>query len=343
MKRAWKSIKRFYRFVYELFDQFTEDKCFMMSAALAYYSLFSLPPMLTVVFFITFSLGKGEAIGQMIHQLVSQDKELAEKIMGIINEIIAKKSPEASLFTLHELPHTISTFINSPEIQTTAIIGFVVVFIGATTALGNLHLAFNHIWGVDATMKIGFLETVQQRFLAFALLGIGSIAMLAVFILVDMLGYVYDIFNEYAQFPAWLVHYFTVPEQLSQFWQIVYEIPSLLLMILFFALLFKVLSDAVIRWKYAWWGSVFTTALFFLGQNGVSLYLSGNSMTTFYGAAGSLLILLFWLYYSAMIILLGAEFIKILIKFTRGGIGVVRHATRIKNYENSGNEELKFK
>ncbi|RYY42969.1 MAG: YihY/virulence factor BrkB family protein, partial [Chitinophagaceae bacterium] len=179
-----------------------------------------------------------------------------------------------------------------------AVIGIITLLIGATTVFAEIQDSVNYIWGLKPKPKRGWLKYLQNRFLSFSViisLGFLLLVSLAVTGIVESLNV-----RLQRSFPEVTV--------------IVFYIVNLLLTLgicmLIFAVIFKVLPDANIRWKDVFVGALITSVLFLLGKFGISLYVSQTKIGTTYGAAGSLAVILVWIYYSSIILYTGAEFTR---------------------------------
>lgn len=266
---VWKSLK-------DAFSGFSEHKVTKLSASLAYYTTFSLAPLLVILISVTsFFLGnsaQGEITAQ-IRSLVGADA--ARQIEDMIR----------------------SAAIDGKD-KVAAIVGGVALLIGASSVFGEMQDSINSIWGLKLRPKVGIMKLIKSRLLSFGL--IGSLGFL---LLVSLTAT-------------------TVVEGLGEKLQRLLPGVSLVLLYVInqaltigvvtvlFSIIFKVLPDARVRWKAVLPGAVFTTMLFLVGKFGISFYITKTNVASTYGAAGSLAVLLVWIYYSAIILYLGAEFTK---------------------------------
>ncbi len=259
------------------FSGFSDDKITKLSASLAYYTVFSLGPLMIVIIFLgSFFLGheavQGSVYGQ-IENVVGHNAAL--QVQDIIkNASLSGKSGLA------------------------ATIGIITLLIGATSMFSEMQDSINTIWGFKAKPRQGIWLMVRQRLLSFGLIGsLGFLLLvsLAITAVVDALGS-----RLKAMFPDTAI--------------VVLYIVNLLLTLgvitCLFAAIFRVLPDAKIKWKDVWPGALATAILFMLGRLGISLYISKSDIGSTYGTAGSLVILLLWVYYSSIILYFGAEFTK---------------------------------
>jgi membrane protein len=188
-----------------------------------------------------------------------------------------------------------------------AIIGVITLLIGATTVFGELQDSINYIWGLKAKPKQGLLKLIKNRLLSFGIIGTLGFLMLVslgVTAVIEGLGK-----RLKAIFPDVTVVLF----------YIINIVLTLGVTAALFAVIFKVLPDAKIKWKDVWGGAIATSLLFIIGKFGISLYISKSDIAGTYGAAGSLVILLVWVYYSSIILYFGALFTKsYAVKFGNG-------------------------
>jgi len=269
-KLVWKSLK-------DSFKGFSDHKVTKLSASLAYFTTFSLGPLLIVIIFIAGRvLGEEAAQGTIFNQIKGFiGAEGAAQIQTIIkNAAISGKSGIA------------------------AAIGIITLLIGATTVFGEMQDSINSIWGVKAKPKAGIMKLVMTRLLSF-----GMIASLGFLLLVSLAitAVVEGIGNRLKE---------AFPDVTVVILYIVNLIITLGVITALFAIIFKVLPDVRIKWKDIWPGAIATALLFMIGKFLISIYISKSDIGSTYGAAGSLVILIVWIYYSSIILYFGAEFTK---------------------------------
>jgi membrane protein len=259
------------------FGGFGDDKVTKLSGSLAYYTVFSLGPLLIVIISLCgIFLGREAVEGQIYGQLTKfVGSDTAAQLQEIIkNASLAGKSKVA------------------------AIIGGITLVVGATTVFAEIQDSINGIWGLKPKPKKGWLKMLQNRFLSF------SVIISLGFLLLVSLGVtaIIDGFSERlkAQFPNVTVVVF----------YIINVAITLCVTTAIFAVIFKVLPDANIKWKDVLAGAITTSLLFMLGKLAISLYISKSDIGSTYGTAGSLVVLLLWVYYSSIILYFGAEFTK---------------------------------
>jgi membrane protein len=263
------------------FSEWSEDKAPRLAAALAYYTLFSLAPLLLVVMFIAgMVFGQEAAQGEITGQLRGLVGEAGAAAIESIVEG-ARRKPAAG---------TIST-----------IIGVVTLLIGATGLFGQLQDAMNTIWEVAPKPGRGMWGLIRSRFLSFTMV-LGVAFLLLVSLVVT------------AGLSAAIKYLGDALPGADAVWQAVNLLVSFGVITLLFAMIYKVLPDVKIAWSDVWVGAAATALLFTVGKFLIGLYMGRASPESSYGAAGSLVALLIWVYYSAQILFLGAEFTQVYAK-----------------------------
>lgn len=254
-----------------------EDRASRLSAALAYYTIFSLAPLLVIVI----------AIMGLIWEADVVRTQLLNQVQGLVGV-------EGADFVAGLLTNTGSQAENIAA----TIIGIITLLFGALGVFNELHNSLNIIWGVGEEQTKGFLQTVKKilidRLLSFTMiLGIGFLLLVSLVISAGLSATQEIIGNA---FP------------LSEFFlQIVNTVTSIGVFTVLFALMYKFLSDAKIAWRDVWVGSFITSVFFSLGKTAIGIYLGNSAVASSFGAAGSLVLLLLWIYYSAQILFFGAE------------------------------------
>jgi membrane protein len=180
-----------------------------------------------------------------------------------------------------------------------AIIGFIILFIGATGVFTEIQGSINFIWSVRAKPKKSWLKYLLNRLISFSLIiGLGFLLLVSLIINALLTLLSETLTKKFPHFPVGL---FNLANSL-----IILAVITFL-----FAVIYKVLPDAIISWKDAWIGSIFTALLFLLGKFLIGYYLGKSNLGVTYGAAASIIILLAWVYYSSLILYFGAEFTKV--------------------------------
>jgi len=267
---VWKVLK-------QAFNDFGDNKTTRLSAALAYYTVFSLAPMLIVII----------TLCDVFYGRAAVEGNIYEQIKGLVG-------PEAAL----QIQQLIKNAAISHDITWASIIGIISLVFAATGVFAEIQDSLNFIWHLKAKPKKGWVKMILNRLLSFSMvvsLGFILLVSLVVSAFIDALG---------ARLTSFL------PEVS------VYVAYALNLLITFvvitslFAIIFKVLPDARIQWKDVWVGSITTAGLFMIGKFLISYYLGNSKIGNTYGTAGSIIVILLWVYYSAIILYFGAAFTK---------------------------------
>ena len=251
---------------------------FRESAVIAYYAIFSLPGLLVVILTLAgYFFGRDAVNNHLTEQFTStMGAETAKQIQDMIAQ--ASESKNSVWAT---------------------VIGVITIIVGATGVFAQFQKSLNIIWEVKADeSKSGIWSLIRVRLFSFGL--IVSIAFLLTISLV--------ISALLSAFGNWLSSHFS--ESLLVVLQVVNFIFSLIILAVLFALMFKFLPDAKVRWKHVWIGSMVTAFLFDVGKFGLGLYFGKANPGTGYGAAGSIILIMLWVSYSSMIVFFGAEFTR---------------------------------
>lgn len=288
----------FFKFNKQVLSEFLADNVLKYSASLAYYTILSLAPLLIIILTITGKLFGEEAVrGELYGQI--KDLVGADAALQVQNTVQ-------------------NVHLSSDNFFATAI-GIVVLVIGATGIFGEIQDSLNKIWGLRLRqMKKVWWKLLIDRLISFSLiisLGFVLIVSLLLNALVAALS---------AEISSW---FSTSGENLLL---VLDNLLSLAITTVLFGAIFKVLPDAKIKWKDVFIGSVITSSLFMLGKYGIGFYLGQSKLTNIYGAAGSIIILMVWVYYSAAILYLGAVFTKVYATNYGGKIYPNEYSTWIK-------------
>jgi len=258
-----------------------EDKASRLSAALAYYTIFSLAPMLLIIIAVT-------------GLFWSQDVVRSQ----VLNQIEGLVGAEGRAF----ISDLLTSASNPAKDVLATIVGIITLLFGALGVFNELHNALNTIWEVKEEETTGFVESLKKvifgRLLSFTMiLGIGFLLLVSLVISAALSAVQETIGNA-----------IPISEILLQILNLIISIGVITVL---FALIFKFLPDAEIAWRDVWLGAFVTALLFSLGKFLIGIYLGNSSVGTSFGAAGSLVVLLLWIYYSAQILLFGAEFTQV--------------------------------
>lgn len=260
---------------------FMDDDCLTMGAALAYYTVFSLAPLLLTVISIA-----GIALGQQTVQ-----HSIETQVAGLIGADAAKQV---------QTMLTSATQNRSTGLIGT-VVGLIVLLAGATGTFASLQDALNKVWHVKPDPEAGGIKA----FLGKRLLSFGMVLGVAFLLLVSLvLSAALSALGDWAGT--------ILPTALSGgFLRVLNFVLSFAVITVLFAALFKILPDAKIRWHDVWLGAAVTSMLFAIGKTAIGLYLAKSATASAYGAAGSFVLIVLWLNYASLILLLGAEFTKL--------------------------------
>ena len=271
------SRREIWAIVKETLSGWSDHKAQKLAASLSYYTIFALAPLLIIVISIVGLVFKHEAAqGQIVSQVrMLMGEQGAEMVAAMVKSVLASRG--------------------SGLLAT--VIGIVTLLVGASGVFGELHDSLNLIWSVPASQTSGWRFLVRDRLLSFTMiLGIGFLLLVSLIVSAGLSG-----------LTTYLGAHLGVGTLL---WEWANFAVSLGVITILFAMIFKVLPDVHIRWADVWLGGFFTALLFTLGKTIIGLYLGKSSVAGVYGAAGSLVIVLLWVYYSSQILFLGAEFTR---------------------------------
>jgi membrane protein len=256
----------------EMYAEWSKDNASQLGAALAFYTIFSLAPILIIIVAV---------VGVILGKESVQTYILAElgKVIGQDN----------GAFVMNVIQ---SRYQAGSGLEAT-IIAIVLILVGSTTVCMTLKSALNTMWGVNGKPS-GFLNYIKERIMSsLIILVIGAFLFLSMIV-----SSVISTISNFIDIPLFL-------------FSTIDNIVSIILLTLLFSMLYKMLPDVKISWGDVWVGGAVTAAFFTLGKFLLGLYLSHSSVSSAYGAAGSLVVLLLWVYYSAQVIFLGAEFTQV--------------------------------
>jgi membrane protein len=305
------SIKGLWKVLKNSFKGFSDDKVPKLSASLAYYTIFSMAPLLIMIIFLCgIFLGQDAIQGKIYAQL---DGFVGHNTAVQLQEIIKN----ASLAGKSKLA---------------AIIGGIALLVGATTVFAEIQDSINMIWGLKPKPKKNWLKMLQNRFLSFSVIvSHGFLLLVSLSVTAIIEGFSGKLQSAFPGVGVVAIY-------------VVNLVVTLFVTSLIFAVIFKVLPDAKIKWKDVLAGSIATALLFMLGKFGISIYISKANVGSTYGTAGSLVILLLWVYYSAFILYFGAEFTKAYAVQYGSEIHPAEYAVTTKQVEvETGNQSVQQK
>ena len=260
-----------WRVLREAAADWMEDNAARMGAALAFYSILSLAPLLMI------------ALG--LAGMIFDEADARSRLVAQMSELVGKEGGEAIQPMLESGSKASGTL--------TTIIGIVTLLFGASGVFGELQSAMDAVWDVKPK-PAGWLGFIKARFLSFAMvLGTGFllvVSLLASTAIAALQG------SAHGRWP-----------ELEPLFHVLFLLLTFAIVTVLFAFIYKLLPDAKVPWRDAWIGAVVTAALFSIGKLAIGLYLGKSGLASGYGAAGSLVVLIVWIYYSAQIVFFGAE------------------------------------
>jgi membrane protein len=275
-------LRELYRFFDEVIHEWNSDKVNMLAAALAYYAVFSVGPMLLIVIWVS--------------GLVFGEAAVRGRVVDEINGLVGQQGAELIQTLIRNARETAGDTLAST-------IGFVTLLISSAALIRHLQTAINLIWDVQPPSHRGgiigsVVKTVRDRFFSFAMvLGVGFLLMVALVISAAV-----GAINQY------------LSDLLPQTFGVIFLVNQTVSLVVFtglFALIFKILPDAKVEWRDVLVGAFFSATLFNIGKYILGVYLGNSNFGSTYGAAGALVLLLAWIYYSSQILLLGAEITQV--------------------------------
>jgi membrane protein len=278
------------------FAEWMNDSTFEWSAALAFYTIFSIAPVLLIAVGVaSFFLAPDTATDQIVGEM--------EKMIGAQGANAARQVVESSRGFGKGL--------------WAVIVGIVTLITGATAVFGELQSALNQIWDVKAKPDRGVIMSfIVDRLRSFSIAICVGFLLLVSLVISAVISGLQTYLNNWLPGVPWV-------------WQTANVVSSFLVIAVLFAMIYKFLPDVVISWKDVWIGAAVTALLFTGGKYLIGLYLGQTATTNAFGAAGSLVVLLFWVYYSALISFLGAEFTQVYARRYGPGIQPQKHAVRV--------------
>lgn len=275
LSKSRKRLSVFIKIMKETFQGFIDDNVMRLSASLAYATLFSIIPLLSLLF----------TIGILLNT------DLTKDLYDQLEPIVGSKVIEA-------LQSMMANAEKTESFSFATLVSVGVSIFGATTVFAEIQSSLNTIWGIKAVPKKSWLKYIKNRLLSFSVIVVFAFILLVTFTISNI---IMELSNRF------ITNYPEVAESLIK---VIGLIINIGVTTVIFALLFKVLPDAKIKIKDVFIGALVTTILLLIGQWAISFYISFANIETVYGAAAFMAIFITWIYYSAIIIYTGAEFTK---------------------------------
>ncbi len=263
--------------IYQAYDEMLDDKGFKMAAALSYYAVFSLGPLLIIVIAIAgFIFGEEAASGQIFGEI----KNLTGADGAIMIETIVKGASDKTAGIV------------------ATVFSIVLLVLGSVGVFVELQESLNIIWGIEPKPGRGVWGFIKTRLVSFSMVAATGFLLMISLVINSAIALITMYMSD--KFPGLLPMLF-----------ILNNAGSFIVITLMFALIYKVLPDVLISWRYVWFGAILTSALFTVGKAAIGLYLGSSSFSSTYGAAASLIVLFIWIYYSGLILYYGAELTQV--------------------------------
>lgn len=270
-------MSRFVRILFTAAKGWSADNAFKHSAAVSFYTLFSLAPVTLIAVAVAgVFFGEDVATQQFNRQLT---------------QLVGKASADV-------IQHASSANALQDKGWLATTIGIVLLVVGATTVFGQIQTSLNDIWCVTARpSRSGWALMIMQRLISFAMVLAVGFLLLSSLVLTTALTAAVAFFQTGSAVPPWVLRATDLGV-------------GIVVITTLFALLFKILPDAKVHWKECWLGAMVTAVLFTIGRYLIALYLGHSSISASYGPAGALVALLIWIYYSSAILFYGAEYVR---------------------------------
>jgi membrane protein len=299
--------KNVWKFIKEVFDKFIDDKAPKLGAALSFYTLFSFAPLLIIAISIAGALfGRDAARGELVGQI--------KDFLGVEGAVL------------------VQTALKNAQYKEQGVIAVIIslgtLIIGSTIVFVDLQESLDMVWKIKPKPGRSFIKGLLKDRLRSFIIVIGTGLLLFISLLSStVISAINDYISE--QFFALPVIYLQVSNL----------VVSLFVVFLLFMMIFKFLPDVHIEWKHVWVGALVTAVLFVLGKYLIGLYLTTSTLSSTYGAAGSLVVVLLWIYYSTQIFFLGAEFTQVYVD--KYGTGIKPTSKFMRYHDgNAANEHV---
>jgi len=282
------------------FKGFSEDNGLKLSASLAYYTVFSIGPLLLLLMSLASIFFGGEAI--------------QNKLFGELNGLLGSNAAS-------QVQEIIKNITFSGKTNFALIASIVTLFIGATSVFIEIQDSLNMIWKLKAKPKKGWVAFLKNRLLSSSLIISLGFLMIVTLVVNGAIEALMDVIRQYFNSVAEILMY------------VLNLVITFVVITVLFGIIFKFLPDAKIKWKHVRTGAIFTAILFMIGRYFIGLYIQQTATESTYGAAGSIVVILVWVYYSAVILYIGAEFTQVYTEAFGGRIEPAEYAVHVKQTE----------
>lgn len=287
----------FFQIIIDSVKDFGSSDSMSFAASTAFYTIFSMPALLIIIL----------NIGTTFYQ----ESEIKDEIIVQVENLAGKESAAT-------LTDIMDNFSMESEGVISSFIAFGILAFSASTVFVSLQNAINHIWHIKAKPEKGILKFIINRLLSFSMVASIGFILLVSLVLDAVIVVIFNYFDEYLESIAVIVA------------SIGHLIIGQGILIAVFALMYKILPDAKVRWKDTWTGAFVTMLLFALGKYLISIYMGNSNLGSAYGTAGSLVVLLIWVYYSVVIFLFGAQITYYIAEKVGKGIIPLAQAVRVE-------------
>ncbi|AEL28329.1 YihY/virulence factor BrkB family protein [Cyclobacterium marinum] len=279
---------------------FGKNDSFTFAASTAFYTIFSLPALLIIILNIA--------------SVILNEETVKEELLAQVSKMMGSESAA----TLEDVMSNVSV---TGQTMYARIIGIGVLVFSATTVFVSLQNSINHIWHIRSKPEKGFLKFLMNRFLSFSM-----VASIGFLLLVSLLADAFIVI---------LLNYFSgIFENSTLRWaSVINFLVTQSIFVLVFGLMYKILPDAKVKWKDVWLGAFVTMLLFGLGKYLIGLYIGNADVGSYYGTAGSLVVVLIWVYYSVLIFLFGAQLTYYIAENIGGHVTPIKEAVKVKIIE----------
>lgn len=287
-------LRDLWRLVRAAGEDWISDRAPELGAALAFYMIFAMAPLVLLVIVVAGAVyGEAAIRGELVAQIEGMIGAAGAEVVQTLVANAAR--PRGGLIG--------------------TIVGVVLTIVGATGVLAQLKSSLNRVWDVETKPGRTIRDIIRTRLLSLGLILLVAVLLLASVVASTVVSAIQDRVDDWIAIPGWAL-------------RAVNELVTVAMMTLLFAAIFKWLPDVRIRWRDVWIGAVITAVLFVIGKYLIGLYLAHSAPGSVYGAAGSLVVVLIWLYYSAQILLFGAEITQVYASMFGEGIQPSAYAVR---------------
>lgn len=292
--------KRLPKILLATFKGFNEDKGLKLSASLAYYTIFSIGPLLLLIMSLVSVFYGGDAI--------------RNKLFGELNGLLGASAAA-------QIQEIVKNITFSGKTNFALIASIVTLVIGATSVFIEIQDSLNMIWKLKAKPKKGWLAFLRNRLLSSSLIISLGFLMVVTLIVNGAIEALMDVIRQRFSSIAEILMY------------VINLVISFSVIMILFGIIFKFLPDAKIKWRHVRSGAIFTAILFLAGRYVIGLYIRQTATESTYGAAGAIVVLMVWIYYSAVILYIGAEFTQVYAESFGGRIEPAEYAVHVKQTE----------